>query len=507
MAGPYIHYNYKRYLTHGLSKDGGEGKGIRPEHLISMYHKMYLSSIQNSISKNGDIKTYEMLLNGYYNIKNGQIQPSNIINQAAKDKEFAAGSKYIEDYIQKHGGVNIYQIDSNLKVTSKIKALGVSTKSSKSVGGEQKINFQAVKNRIDAIIDVHKQLVGKKGLPSISQILQLKNEYERTKEILINENKRRSGTGNYALTLLTSEGETLGDFANKLNNLILAYNALGGADASKYLQGGAVEEGARALLDVFEAGIQSVVNTATEGVIKSVKDITKYAGGSSAFTKDLVDFMKEKDSERMRTIKGKVNGVSFEATSKFGKGDLLVTKTDESTNHLSIKGYTLGQTQESNFDLRMIGLLSGSNVLQLLDESPEFTMHYLNIVPLRYGKNSKNAPESTRKEWHGLARAVLAARGLIGQIGTEGVPCLAVKNVSTGNYKCYSTKDLVEKIYRTSGSSLYTTGEFDDIDFIRNQWVKGAPSEELSLQRQIIMEQMLMKMKVDIEMANGFLNL
>lgn len=506
MAGPYIHYNYKRYLNNGIEEK--EGASVNPASLWQQYHNVFLNNIKNSIVGGDNAQLYETLLNGYYKSTGGKI----VLNQQAINAAKTAEQEYLNEYMSKKFGANgikPYAIDENGKVyaTMPLDITGEAKSSTKQAKGTIKINLGSIGRKIEKMLTGYQKYTTQ--MPALKDLENMKKEYETIVQTLISENQRRKGTGNYDIDRQIDveidklKLATLGDFRDKVNAMISVYNAYVGGNASSFLTGRVTEVSAKILLEAGTDAIQEVVDTSLEPVVKEIENIGKYIGGAKAFTQDVTSFLKNKKGNP-RKLTMTVDGVTATATAKQGKADLVVTNKDGSTTGVSIKGYSLGNPQSTNFDLAKLTLLTGSNVLQIFDEGGNFSLHYLNIVPER--AKGKNAEEGLRKQWHNLGRAVLAARGLIGQANSQNVGVLAIKNVSTGEYKCYPTSKIVDKIFKNLGSEEYSTGEFDDMGFIRNQWVGGRePSSEESLTRQIIMEQMLMKTKIHIQITNGFL--
>jgi hypothetical protein len=499
VIGDYVHYSYEQYKYWGTNRRGTT-RGLPFDTSSAQFNSIVKPS------NSGLIKELEIIIqdtmNFFKSYKNLPRSSQTQIRRELSKSDLGELLRYANN--QTRNGIHIGP-NGDAKVTK----LTANKTSKKVIGGQDRyITEEKLKSLLISteylIAKLGNSLNGKKWntmLTEYRSVITSAIEAEALLEQLMAQSSK-SKKQNIVYGRSTSAGSvtkntgihSLVSIMNRIQNYLAQFG-----HASE-IQGDWGEMVAEVSANCLASLIGGTVNSELKKTIEtshSAIDTAKILGGDNILQTDGGNY-------KLRGDLG--NGYYWQTTNATkGKTDVEIVGPDENSSlRLSVKNVSLNQNFGGN-----IHILSGTSVLQLLQNDGLFLNHYLNIVPERVGHSIKEeTPDSIlRTNFHNIAKSLIVARALTGSTFrlsengdyVEGANAFVVMNATTGKVKCFSMKEIVNQIEKNAMSaSFFHTGDFDNINVIKNKWSTGKHNSTLADTRILEMIKTLHQMKLDV---------
>lgn len=487
VIGDYVHYRYSNYQKYGTNRPGGQFSRADQGDATKTLN---VSVIAANKAKLADI---EKKLNNCIDVYSKVKKNTTIV--ASRDQQYVLNEmqKLADQWLQK-----------GVFFTPNGKAWTPSTETvSTQKGGEKKyITERVLKNLVTkveySIAQMGNQIQNAQwgnALQSYNNLIQDSGTVQQyLNELLEEASKNEKGNFVYSNPKNT-DIQNLVKTLNNIQHLLENYGHVPKA------QGDFAEVFTAAVAQSMEGVVQTVNTEFNDKLVNSLSTISQLSilnGGRLSNGTNILEspgYHKKSGSIGINTLFQTKNSTK-------GKTDVEIIYKDDSKLRLSIKNVSLNKNFGGN-----IHVLSGSSVLQLLQQDANFLNHYLNIVPERKGseRNDISVPSSTRVKFHLLAKSAIIMRALTGATYRldsnnnfiESADAFVVFN--GGKIRCYSMSDIVEKLRKNySASAQMAVGDFDDMNTVTNVWQTGGRSQDLANDRILKMLQQLHQMKLDV---------
>ena len=508
MIGNYVHFKYKTYLKHGLSKDGtGEG----PQAALAEAHNRLRQMGSKGLSSESSAKLLklEQIMNDYMSFKRLQSKGNQNIGDGDKNIQYI--EKMVKEVMQKTSsrlvnrqinygtGIVAYSSDSTANISGKKQVIGGDKRNEDSVGFYIETlvkRMSDLENKINNFLQ--------KGFKNPS----MEKEYDEINN-LCTQIYDLYDSGGFSKTGFVPKAIG-GELATKINNLNEMFSKLG----TDNLGEGEFAEilalvGGQLLDEVATDNVDKVIEDWTDKVYKQSTaqaiPIGKVRGGSKTLGKSLAkgriglgDYWLSKGTPQ-----------KVDVTIKLSTGDLNISVKSHNMSHPEYGGH--------------IDVHSGTSLLALLQEEESFLNHWLNVVPDRVGgphglENFVYAGNKAAFQIALKALAVVKAMTGTNRINLENpnnvIPfanALLILDNSTGKVKVYSIAKIAEVLSKNMNyaKEVRMGGAFDKMD-IENKWEdsgNGVIYSKCAATRRV--SKMLMelhKMQLDIQLPVSILN-
>lgn len=512
--GDYIHWRYSSYVQNGLTINSGHG--VKRADMIKIFQeqRQHALSLCPRQDMSQSLKDLENKLNFFYGSKDGVV-----INTAFTEEQNAAIQAYMRQVIERtlnemypnlaQSAIADY---SNLGAT---KITGDTTsRTSKDLSkrrsavnfnrqGQTYTTYGALYKSIQALTEF-RDVLGKNIKTNVDQDLiskvdELSTKYENfITEVnsTVKSDTKYSGKDSkkhisFSASKTDANGNAfmVGDFAREVQSLVDMTKQA----TSTALEGVLGEIAPAAIMEVWEHFQQ----VAAEDLAEELANLNQ-----QDIIVNLVKGQAKIAQQRTRkvTTANKIiakKGLSGEMRAQVGNAKVSTTYTQDKVDiELNVGGGEIVNVSAKNINLNSgynISLLSGANLVNYLQDYPEFVNHYLNVT----ANAVENDPDPNDGYFSDrvahLGQPVIAARdsmkmtialhalvgGVIGQAKGGGISRSAkaalflVNDNSTGRFSVYSTYDLLEKIDKNL--------KYLKVEGIPDQWTNRWIGEERNL--------------------------
>lgn len=474
-VGDYVHWRYSNYLSNGLTVN--KGGGAEPINIFNKQRIMLLNSLKEAKHDEGTREQLERQINFFFDPTPAVLHTGFTPQQMANIKQFldslvnktisslrpkALGKAgYDRDTLNTHGtgGGSITLDDGSTESWARIRK----SKSFRDAGGNT--TYYAVDRRIKQLCAQRDKLnaIASKSASDISFINgvdQLMRDYESLADE-VSKMVEQETSGNVKGHFYMSGTQTAGirstkfsidnTFANRLQDLIDMTISVTDTEL-KGILGEVVPVVSQWAWSNFQD--------------KSYAEIQEVMAGLDMNT--TIDLFSQKagvgqQTSKKITMASKVistGGVSGNTQVQLGKAKLNTSYTQDKVDiALDLDGGETINASVKNVNLASghnIGLLSGSNIVNFVQDYPTFANHYLNVTG-NIGRGSDRAPGSAVKAAHEALKLTIALHAFAGglwsedrqgNVGKTAMAELFIVNDSSGHghYKVYYISDLLEKV-------------------------------------------------------------
>lgn len=472
VVGDYIHYHYNNYLNYGLNVNKPET--ISPLEELNRQRRLLLRSMPRRSNKSKTIikQKLETSLNFYYGLRTGSVIDCGLTKQEQEEI-----TKIIVDIlleaakqlkIKTPGTLNLDNLDATVgdnidtgllsgEVSRKLKAANFNTE------GQTKTTYQALYDRLKLIQNLRDQIGTQiTDTPSVNfcdQVEKLNNEYSLFKREL--EDMAINGGLNRTAYFSAVKGEgdsarSYGQFAKEVQDLLDQAKATTAITLKGYIG------------ETLPIVMQEVYSAFTKGKLGELLANLRTEEGKKTYVYDII---KEKytgyDKSIKATLGSKVlnikNNANIQTSIQGIKINQMLTQ-DKVDIILQVPIYGKINTSVKNINLKSgfnIGILKGKNLINYLQDYPQFANHYLNITA-----NKKRDGQKPGSALIGMAHDVLKLTvalhslsgglwGLQDKNATKAVKSpeaeIFLVNDSSGalgHYSVYFISDLMNKIMK-----------------------------------------------------------
>lgn len=471
-VGDYIHWRYSNYLSNGLTVD--RGGGAAPIDIFNKQRTMLLNSLKDTKHDEGTREQLERQINFFFDptpavlhtgftpqqMANIKQFLDNLVNKTIKELRPKALGKagWERDTLNTYGtgGGSITLDDGSTESWAKIRK----ARSFRDNVGKGTTAY-AIDRRIKQLIaqrDKLGKIDNKSGIDQsfISRVDNFMDQYKAIKDEVndIVEAEVAKGTylsGSRVAGMLSRKYQISDTFANELQDLI-------------------------------DMTI-SVTDTELKGVLGEVVPVVSQWAWSNFQNKsyaEIQQLMAELDTSMTIDLFTQKAGIGQQTSKKITMVSKVISTGDVSGNtqvQLGKSKLNTSYTQDKvdialdldsgetinasvkNVNLASghnIGLLSGANVVNFVQDYPTFANHYLNVTG-NIGRSSDRAPTSTVKAAHEALKLTIALHAFAGglwaedkqgNVGKTAMAELFIVNDSSGHghYKVYYIADLLGKV-------------------------------------------------------------
>ena len=499
--GDYVHYSYEHFQKYGINQIGDD-TGVNGEALahnvFESQRKQMLAEVRKREQlRNYDIKAIEEQLNFFYGPNQEGLRGD--ITDEDIEKMHSAIQQYMGD---KLSGVNIdyntlssavqegnmalveqkMKDKTNTELLKKIQNLG----SRSAIGQGSYTTKKAIGERISALVQLRASFgatppTGLKRLAN--QIDKLQKDFDAICAMAPNEQIVKLGRGY----------RNNRSFVNQLNELMSSFTTGSSTLHGEYAEAvivltnymvntGAAKETAN-LLRVLQEG------TSTQRV--AGQDRSRNALLTSHFNTDFVDMNLVTQNSVYQLKQRDGAGNMFMGRATQDKVDVWIDVEGISVP-ASVKNYNMGNLSMD------VHLLSGSSVLQLIQEFEDFTNYYLNVM----ASHPDSSPNKSLVNQANFAiKMTVLLKALEGGIITadgrsDQADIFIINDNSVGRFRVYLLSDILDKVEHNL--NLLKTGSLDEVTTLSNKYI-GNVNDRMSAMTRIsnlLME--LHQMKLDV---------
>lgn len=465
----YIHYIYKNYLEHGITKDGGE-KANPQQILKEVKSQIKMNKVNATSEKIARRMTTILTFFQQMHQTGNETEINNLYSQFKKDMELS------EDV--SNGQIDNIIIDPILNETQTVVEKGIFDPAHFRVIKESANN--RIKNlKKSSARDIDKMAqsgyqydVLSRQLDQLEKIAEANWNNDKIMKNIVDEMIRVAKEGLDLIKMQNHKGTTFFDTNFKAAVYVLGEESYSGEEAKKKAKKAAVY--IRTLKKIFAGLSTGDENSSSLDVNKTGRVLEVAAKVSGEALKKLYATEMEKVALEVRDLSqdrshSVLKAGSFGGYAAAALGDNISGTIDLGGNQYiqlydnatqgkidiyvySKKGKSVNiaaSLKNVSFKADNSGIIhfhKGSNPVQALSEYENFTMHYLNIVPKRVGgkgftyNHEMGDLEYSREQYHNVLKGLLLLSGAKGTLRIEGgknfVPNsnLLIINNSTAGY-------------------------------------------------------------------------
>ena len=497
-VGDYIHFRYSNYLNYGLTVD--QKQTFSPEQILSTQRNEIKKQLnyRGKKNKNKIKKDLENQINFFFGFSQGKLS-----NQYTPE-EVKQIETFLEDLIKQtvkkirpnvdildinhqtlkaaKGGGSISLGENDVETWAKIR------KAATFKDSQSRTTVQALRRRIEQLVVQANNLRenfsgGTVDQAFINGVDKLMEDYEglikeieqaEVSETFITKSGKEikaEGIFGQRWDIDTKEKkdfvkaiQDLIDMTRNISNLELQ-GALGEVVpvvsqwAWEQFQNKSFSE-ISSLIDTLE--MDSVIDVLHGRVSKGQEKTKKVSLSTKVIT--------NKNAEKTEQVK--IGDVKLNTTFTQDKVDIVLNFSNSKIN-ASVKNVNL----KSGYN---IGVLSGTNLINYIQDYPDFANHYLNITANIQRDSSDQAPEGLIKKAHDALCLTVALHAISGGLWaqhkdgrvtkTDKAEIFVVNDVSQpkGRFKVYFISDLIEKI--SKNINYFKIDEFEQPKTYINKW-------------------------------------
>lgn len=470
-VGDYIHWRYSNYLNNGLTVD--KGGGADPNSIFAKQREMLRANLHSAKHDEATRAQLEQQINFFFdptpmNITTGftaeQIQKvqqylDNMVNQTVQQlrpRALGRGSWNRNDLsTTTTGGGSITLDDGSTETWSKIRKASNFT-------GKSRSTWYAIDRRVQQLIaqrdNLAKMAASDRSGVDNAFMERVRNFADQYKDFIAQarsevEGELAAGTyvsGDQIAGIRSAKTDVNTSFANELQSLIDMTVAVTDTEL-KGIIGEVVPVVSQWAWQNFQGKSFGEIESMLQGLDQDVTiDLfTKKAGIGQQTSKKI-------------TMASKVistNGVSGNSQVQLGGASLNTSYTQDKVDiALDVDGGKTINASVKNVNLASgynIGLLSGANIVNFVQDYPTFANHYLNVTG-NIGRGDR-APGSTVRAAHDALKFTIAvhafsgglwAEDKSGNVGKTAMAELFIVNDSSSNahYRVYYIADLLDKV-------------------------------------------------------------
>ena len=465
--GNYVHLNYENYLRYGINYTPVKNKNSFTPPNISQILEDQRERVKNlaktsfkHLSNKKGAKQIEDQLNLFYGGKNQtqkaifNIDPDEVRTQAIQYIEEEAIDQGISAGLIDYSTLSSINKDNPNRGTGR----GIGGKKIKDNDKDALTNYNAVYNKWQKILSLYNQYRGDETFKELELLTDnLTKEYEYFIKEVNKESKKYLGTNQKGKSYGIDSNERIrfNNFIEQLNELSTKYNNY--VSVSK-IHGFLGEYGTAAIANAVGNITNREKNKLIKGMLQSAKVVGDQTGGSFLDTNlfAIQGFATYIDKEG--TKKTKFNKVDQE---KFGTFTVKETQ-DKVDVILNLYGYEKPvMASVKNYNLsheKPIHVLSGTSIIQLVQDYQFFINHYLNITQSITNSTKANKGKQTNNlilanRTLKLTMALHALAGHTRKTHTNGnnfseqADIFILHDNSIGRFKVYHISEIINRIY------------------------------------------------------------
>lgn len=526
--GNYIHYRYSNYLKYGLGINKKLASSQTANQVFKAHEKQLKTLLKQRTSKNKEkIKDkLEKQMNFFFNPKNSKkvIEDTQaddlkkkvilIFKQIMENKGIDISKVNIDyDRLLAEGGQIVTIDDSGTKIE-----LAKERKTRLGREGQKTTTYSAVVRRVQELIALRNNLIESASLTDndnkfITAVNNLETQYEK----LINEFKQAITDSQGNLSIVKQQGKK----GVKIAGSMARVNITQGTEAD-------FVKSVQALMDMTVQTTNTMITgylgeyipvisqqlfqiAATRGIKECLNflDIDLITGKVLGDERSRKILRKEfvinrKDSSH--SIDAQIGNVKIRSNYTQDKVDIVLDIDKHNKINASVKNVNLHSGHN-------ISLLSGTSLLNILQDYQLFTNHYLNITStIGRSPDDKKPNNILLQRAHDLAKLTLVTHSFMGYVWgadkngnidhTKKAEIFVVNDTSQtkGYFKVYFISDLLDKIWQNI--NLANVEDFNTIkeyknEFLGEQQDKNIPAAFARIAK-ILTELHKMKLEVSV---------
>lgn len=499
-VGDYVHYHYTNYLSYGLSVNQRET--VNPLNVFKTQRELMKSSLpsRDQPQKLKIKQDLEKSLNFYYGLRSGNIDFNfsdaeakalsevivEIALKAAKELKVKIPGELNLDNLDAQMGESINTGEYSGEITKVRKAADFNTK------GQTKTTYQALYRRLKILLDL-KNSIGASlttNTPDANfynRVQSLENEYSLfVREI---QNMGSSGLSTVYFDAFKGEGDSArsyGQFAKEIQNLLNMAKTTTATALKGYMA------------ETIPIITQYVYKQFLAGNTQNLLAYLKSRAGQNQMI-DLIKTNRPADDKSIKAtlaskvlnkktssnnIQAQIQGLKINEMLTQDKVDIIVDVPNYGSLNASVKNINL----KSGFN---IGILKGANLINYIQDYPQFANHYLNITSNLFRKG-RQPSSSLIKDANQTLKLTIALHSLSGGLwGLSNKTAhsafkspqaeLFIVNDSSGNlghYSVYFISDLLHKI--AENINLLQIDEITLSKQFENKWIGTTEGKNLT---------------------------
>lgn len=496
-VGSYIHYHYANYLSHGISvKDGSP-----PENNVSLieHHKRALESLltpRNAMEKVVIKDTLENQLNFFFSPGTANIE------MGFNSKDAARIQKLVIDIVNQVAGSLNFKSASinwdNLAATDGSVDLGGETKNFRNMrkGMDSKNNrttYESIVRRMEGLIQRRNELVNSikdADMAFVNKVNQIEKDFGDIYQDILSKAQEagysyQKGLGfdiykgkTNQLKGLFTMNERQQDFVAVIKEALEMTKQTTDTNIQGALGEYVPVVSQYVMEQLGKKTLDELLSEISNGGMSAVIDIIngKVTGGEKsthiAYSKNVVSNTKENVS-----VQAQIGDIPTRVLATQDKVDVILDLPEGKTINASMKNVNLNNGS--------IGILSGSNSLNLLQDYPDFANYYLNVSANGGRDSLAVAPSSEIQRAHEAAKLTIGLHALIGGVWglqndgsisrSKTAEILVVNDVGSnqGHFKVFFMSDILSKIEQRL--DLLKIEGWDNPRNYNNTWVNGKP--------------------------------